>query len=134
MAIGDLKTRLRAKFSRRHSITSSLSSVASVNEDGRAGETRKSPRSLKSRGSQRPASTIAATIDEKDVRGVLDSEPPKVLEDIDREPDQGSSDLQETSTSSNLLDLDKHKHDSTSTADFPTPNTDFAPVPEEEEY
>lgn len=139
MAIGDLKTRLRAKFSRRHSITSSLSSVASVNEDGRAGETRKSPRSLKSRGSQRPASTIATTIDEKDVRGVLDSEPPKVLEDIDREPDhgqldQGSSDLQESSTSSNLLDLHKHKHDSTSTADFPTPNTDFAPVPEEEEY
>lgn len=142
MAIADLKTRLRAKFSRRRSISSSLSSAASVNEDGQPDQRRKSARSLKSRDSQRPASRSGvATIEEKEFRGTstVDSEAPKDTS-IDREQgggqlDRASSDLQETTHPSKLLEVEinNHRHDSTSTADFPTPNTDFAPVPEEDE-
>ncbi|KAH8646390.1 hypothetical protein BGZ60DRAFT_243975 [Tricladium varicosporioides] len=147
MAIGDLKTRLRNKFTRRYSTASSLSSL-----DGEASNqpttldhthTVTSTRSLRSRGSptqtKRPASTLGGvTIDEK-------VEPPEVDGERRRNPTNGvplklgSNDLHnlpataaastQTSGDNNNLDAG-NKHDSTST-DFPTPNTDIPLVPEE---
>ena len=142
MAIGDLKERLRAKFTRRYSTASSVSSADGESESPRtADQSRKKTRSLKSRGSQRPPSTFGgATIDEKDAGHVDDKEASK-LELVDREVGGGQlnparNDLHETSTSPSKLlevDLDDHKHDSSSTADFPTPLTDIPTVTEEYE-
>jgi len=134
MAIGDLKTRLRAKFTRRNSTASSLTSTASVEGEAQPDQTRKkNARSLKSRGSQRPPSTLGdATIDEKDARS-LDSEPPKG--DGGGQLNRGSSDLRESPSQPKTLEvnlLEEHKHDSTST-DFPTPKSDIVPVLEEDE-
>jgi osomolarity two-component system response regulator SSK1 len=139
MAIGDLKIRLRAKFSRRYSTTSSISSA-----DGEAQQTEqknRSARSLRSRGSHHPPSTTGGrTIDEEDVADGADvgvGEAPKLT--VEREVGKlnlHSSDLQSQTTSSSKLlavNLDELKHDSTSTADFPTPNTDIPPVREEYE-
>lgn len=137
MAIGDLKTRLRAKFStRRHSTASSLSSAASVDAKAQPEPTRKNARSITSR-----AASEIATIDEKDIHGEAPSLNPK-LEEIDRnesrgaELNQGSNDLRVQDTAPLSLPLKAQvelttttrKHDSTSTTDFPTPNTDIAPV------
>jgi osomolarity two-component system response regulator SSK1 len=138
MAIGDLKERLRSKFSRRFSTSSSLSSTVSIDH----GE-RKKARSIKSRGSQHPPSTFGgATIDEKDghIHSVVDSEVSK-LDAVDREGgaqlNQASSDLHHTTDNEHQhleVNVSEKKHDSTSTADFPTPNTtEFAPVLEENE-
>ncbi|KAG4436213.1 hypothetical protein IFR05_008309 [Cadophora sp. M221] len=109
MAIGDLKTRLRAKFTRRHSTASTVSQSSADGEapatasSSTPGEHGRKARSVRSRTSHKPPSTFgAATIDEKDVQG-------------------GES------------ALDDPKQDSSSTADFPTPNTDIHPVLEEDE-
>ena len=181
MAIGDLKTRLRAKFTRRHSTASTVSQSSADGEaQGTAtapnssssrtpGEHGRKARSVRSRTSHKPPSTFgAATIDEKDVlgaggeveggaaSGLVNSEaagPRIVRRDAGQnltklQNHQGSSDQHETtSTSTSLLSttnlqplpseattpLDDPKHDSSSTADFPTPNTDIHPVQEEEE-
>ncbi|PVH76334.1 hypothetical protein DL98DRAFT_562054 [Cadophora sp. DSE1049] len=169
MAIGDLKTRLRAKFTRRHSTASTVSqssadgeaqgTTTAHNSSSTQGEHGRKARSVRSRTSHKPPSTFgAATIDEKDVLGggeveggagteLVNSEAagpgPRILQNH-----QGSSDRHETtSTSTSLLStsnlqpfaseatspLDDPKHDSSSTADFPTPNTDIHSVLEEEE-
>ncbi|KAK0105930.1 ssk1 response regulator receiver [Cadophora gregata] len=182
MAIGDLKTRLRAKFTRRHSTASTFSQSSADGEaQGTAtahspsstpGEHGRKARSVRSRASHKPPSTFgAATIDEKDVlaggeveagggsgtTGLVNSEaagPKIVSRDAGQilpklPPDHhGSSDRRETpATSTTLLStsnlpplaleaaspLDDPKHDSSSTADFPTPNTDIQPVLEEDE-
>jgi osomolarity two-component system response regulator SSK1 len=141
MALGDLKTKLQAKFARRKSTISSLSSAASVDGEAQpAPFSKKVSRSLKSRASQRPASTFGEpTIDEKDVLGV-DGESPKSPIDDGREDaggqlSQPSSDLRNFSPQSKQLQAnsDENKHDSTSTTGFPTPNTDITAVPEEHE-
>ncbi len=159
MAIGDLKNRLRAKFSRRHSTTSSLSqSSAEIEAKAEPAEpaepatpnyTRKITRSLRSRHSQRAASTFGGdTIDEKDspLHSVDEDEavgPKNEVNDRDEAAAQlnrSSSDLHPpfatTTASAKLLDvtLDAQKHDSvSSTADFPTPNTDIPTVREADE-
>ena len=138
MTIGDLKTRLLSKLGRRRhstsSTTASLSSAASVGfgEDKQTDQIRRNLRSSTSRGSQRAISSTSgsATIDEKDSSGVDSGA-------IDRhggrlDQTEGSSDRPPQSI---LLEphLEEHKHNITSTADFPTPNLDTAPVFEEEE-
>ena len=156
MAIGELKTRLRAKFSRRHSTASSLSQSSADGEPTPATPTptptpsRKVPRSLRSRHSQRPGSTFdGAAIDEKDspLHGVLEDEATGPKNEVVGRPDESpgiklaetSSDLREaasrTTSAKPLQDnLDDQKHDSSSTtADFPTPNTDIPAVREEDE-
>lgn len=188
MAIGDLKTRLRAKFTRRHSTASTISQSSAdgdaqgtaPNSSSTPGEHGRKARSVRSRASHKPPSTFgAATIDEKDVlgggggdgevaagglgTGVVHSEaaagpgPPRIVSRdaagqnltlTKLQNHQGSSDRHDTtSTSTSLLStsnlqpptseatspLDDPKHDSSSTADFPTPNTDIHPVLEEEE-
>jgi osomolarity two-component system, response regulator SSK1 len=155
MAIGDIKTRLRAKFSRRHSTTSSLSQSSAEVEALAAPATPTTPSyarqptlSLRSPHSQRPASTIGGeAIDEKDfpLHGVDEDEavgPKNEVDDRDEaagaQLNQSSSDLQPASAtpSAKLLEvnLDDQKHDSVSeTADFPTPSTDIAAVREEGE-
>ena len=156
MAIGELKTRLRAKFSRRHSTASSLSQSSADGEPTPATPTptptpsRKVPRSLRSRHSQRPGSTFdGAVIDEKDspLHGVLEDEATGPKNEVVGWPDESpgiklaetSSDLREaasrTTSAKPLQDnLDDQKHDSSSTtADFPTPNTDIPAVREEDE-
>lgn len=144
MAIGDLKSRLRAKFSRRNSTTPSLSSAASVSEEVQAAEqTKKKTRSLRSRGNQ---SVKTSTIEEKqaEVTGAAESTTTPIdIQDIHHRDDGRldlvdlGSDLRETSTTTpaKAREVDNHnyKHNSTSTADFPTPNTDIVPVLEEEE-
>jgi osomolarity two-component system response regulator SSK1 len=143
----DLFPQLRAKF-RRHSTASSLSSV-DVATPASSNLGRKVARSIKSRASQRPASTIdGATIDEEKeashVVQVIDKsvEGEGEAHDDRREPgvqlNQRSSDLQPTTADApKLLQVnfdDNRKHDSSSTGDFPTPNTDtgIPPVPEED--
>lgn len=151
MAIGDLKTRLRNKFTRRHSTASSLSSLDGEASDQPANPDHKhtatSARSLRSRGSptqtKRPASTLGGvTIDEKVEPPEVDGgRKPSACPESDGVPlDLGSSDLHNLPTtaaaskqiSGDNSNLDvENKHDSTST-DFPTPNTDILLVPEEE--
>lgn len=176
MAIGNLKTRLRAKFSRRHSTASTVSqSSADGDREAQATATNSSTlvehgrkaRSVRSRTSRKPPSVLgAATIDEKDFVGgevggaVGNSEAvdPRI---ISRDAGQnlklqvhvqGSSDRRETTATSTSTSptstanhqhlplahevdstLDDPKQDSSSTADFPTPNTDIHPVLEEDE-
>jgi osomolarity two-component system, response regulator SSK1 len=153
MAIGELKTRLRAKFSRRHSTASSLSQSSADGEQTPTTPTptRKTPRSLRSRHSQRPASTFdGATIDEKEspLRGVIEDEAIGPKNEVDERDEATSVKLAETSSDLHLqsaspsttfanpleANLDDQKHDSSSaTADFPTPNTDIPAVREEDE-
>jgi osomolarity two-component system response regulator SSK1 len=164
MAIGELKNKLRAKFSRRVSITSTKSQSSAEGEAQQASATpststrtpnRKKAHSIgsvrstiKSRGSLRPQSTLGPS-DEKDVVAapVVDSEAGVPgIERRDREAgaelNKPSSDLHVTAAASasatptKLLEenLDDYKHDSTSTTDFPTPNTDIPPVREEDEH
>jgi osomolarity two-component system, response regulator SSK1 len=144
MAIGDLKARLRSKFSRRYSTASSVSSAdgADPPDQQQQGKKSKTTRSLRSRGSQRPPSTIgtlAGTIDEKEADnrelGAVD-----VVGTIGKGGQTGNlnacgSDLQKSEKVALEITSDEqhHKYDSTSTADFPTPNTDIPPVPEEYE-
>ena len=155
MAIGDLKERLRARFTRRYSSTASLSSA---DGDSRPQTGRERARSLKSRGSQRPSTTSGgATIDEKDKKShpdkadagqvavVVDTSSPGPLKLESREvglSDQLNSerhDLHEPSTSPSIasrlleVDLEDYRHDSSSTADFPTPLTDILTVAEDHE-
>jgi osomolarity two-component system response regulator SSK1 len=154
MAIGDIKTRLRAKFSRRYSTASSLSQ-SSADGEAQAPATpspsyaRKTARSLRSRHSKRPPSTFGgATIDEKDypLHGVDEDEavgPKNELDDRDEtagaQLNKSSSDLHASSATTSAkqlleVNLDDQKHDSSSTtADFPTPNTDIPAVREENE-
>jgi osomolarity two-component system response regulator SSK1 len=152
MAIGELKTRLRAKFSRRHSTASSLSQSSADGEQTPAtpAPTRKNPRSLRSRHSQRPASTFdGATIDEKEspLHGVIEDEAIGPKNEVDERDEATSVKLAETSSDLHLqaaspsttfakpleVNLDDQKHDSSSaTADFPTPNTDIPAVREED--
>lgn len=176
MAIGDLKTRLRAKFTRRYSAASSLSQ-SSVEGESQAQAPAPAPvspsptatatpnrktRSLKSRASIRPPSVRSifgtgggsATIDEKEKdvpRGIeveIENEPAAVGSGIVEAPSrdagaplkpQGSSDRHQnpaSATQSKQAETfltEDQKHDSSSTADFPTPNTDIAPVLEEED-
>lgn len=153
MAIGELKTRLRAKFSRRHSTASSLSQSSADGEQTPATPTpartrdKIVPRSLRSRHSQRPASTFdGATIDEKKppLHGVIEDEavgPRNEVDGRDERLVETSSDLhlQAAISSTNSakplqVNLDDQKHDSSSTtADFPTPNTDIPAVQEEDQ-
>jgi osomolarity two-component system, response regulator SSK1 len=155
MAIGELKTRLRAKFSRRHSTASSLSQSSADGEQVPATPTptrsKIIPRSLRSGHSQRPASTFdGATIDEKEspLHGVIEDEAVGPRNEVDgRDEPTGvplaktSSDLHLHAASSSTnsakplqVNLDDQKHDSSSTtADFPTPNTDIPAVREEDE-
>ncbi|KAH8593971.1 hypothetical protein B0O99DRAFT_712607 [Bisporella sp. PMI_857] len=166
MAIAGLKQRMLAKLTRRHSTTanSRASSVASVDGESQHEPPRRGARSLKSRASQKPASTFGSrTIDEKDeeeqdkVVGIVEDDddkdaeqqqhhdhhqhqPPKQdgvvgVENVRQlnKLDQGSNDLHETTTQPHpqRLDIAPHdtRHDSTSTtAGFPTPTTDIAPV------
>jgi osomolarity two-component system response regulator SSK1 len=171
MAIGDLRTRLRAKFTRRYSAASSLSQSSA---DGEA-PVPASPariqshkaRSLKSRASLRPPSIRSifgvgggtATIDEKedneahDIGVDIESEAVgsriierdtsgagarlKAQESSDRRQSPASAQAQLSQSHSKLHEgavalVEDQKHDSSSTADFPTPNTDIAAVQEEE--
>ena len=144
----DLFPKLRAKFS-RHSTASSLSSV-DVETPAPSNLGRKVARPTKSRASQRPASTIdGASIDEeKEASHVVQVNDKSVegegeVHDSRRgagvQLNRGSSDLQPTTGDTpKLLQVnfdDNCKHDSSSTGDFPTPNTDtgIPPVPEEED-
>ncbi|KAL2062163.1 hypothetical protein VTL71DRAFT_6429 [Oculimacula yallundae] len=69
MAIGDLTTRLRAKFTRRHS-TASTVSQSSTTSTSTPGDHGRKARSIRSRASQKPPSILgAATVEEKDVKG-----------------------------------------------------------------
>jgi osomolarity two-component system response regulator SSK1 len=150
MAIGELKTRLRAKFSRRHSTASSLSQSSADGEQTPATPTpsRKIPRSPRSRHSQRPGSTFdGATIDEKEshLHGVIEDEAVGPKNEVDGRDESTSVKLAETSSDLHAasstasakplqVNLDDQKHDSSSTtADFPTPNTDIPAVREEDE-
>jgi len=154
MAIGDIKTRLRAKFSRRYSTASSLSQ-SSADGEGAAPATpspsyvRKITRSLRSRHSQRPPSTLGgATIDEKEypLHGVDEDEAVGPRNEVDDRDEVVGSQLNNsiselhaasaTTSTKQLVEvtLDDQKHDSSSTtADFPTPNTDIPTVREEDE-
>ena len=153
MAIGELKTRLRAKFSRRHSTASTLSHSSAEGEQPPAtpASTRKIPRSLRSRQSQKPASTFdGATINEKEppLQGVIEDEAIGPKNEVDERDEPTRARLAETSSDLHLqaaspsttsakplqVNLDDQKHDSSSTtADFPTPNTDIPAVREEED-
>ncbi|EPE35806.1 CheY-like protein [Glarea lozoyensis ATCC 20868] len=122
MAIGDLKQRLRNKFSRRNSTASSSKSTEYDTHHS------SKPATIRSVRSKKPASTLGAnTVDEEKelslgggvalgsaLEGHLDpaAAPKKTL----ALPDQEKS---------------SSKHDSTST-DFPTPNTDIPFLPEEQ--
>ena len=144
MAIGDLKARLRSKFSRRHSTTSSVSSTDGPAEtaDPPPQATKTKPRSLRSRGSQRPPSTIgtfADTTDQKEAEADTDRDGGVTIEigsgGHRGNLNPGGSDPQKSPAKLLEVNLDEqqNKYDSTSTADFPTPNTDIPPVPEEYE-
>ncbi|KAH6718538.1 putative two-component response regulator SSK1p [Leptodontidium sp. MPI-SDFR-AT-0119] len=190
MAIGDLKTRLRAKFTRRHSTASTVSQSSADGEapattsSSTPGEHGRKARSVRSRTSHKPPSTFgAATIDEKDVLGggevgagagaglenseavgsgsrIISRDAGQNLALAQQLQVQGSSDRHETTTSPSTTTstsnpqalplalplplhlplapeaestLDDPKQDSSSTADFPTPNTDIHPVLEEDE-
>ena len=152
MAIGDLKARLRSKFGRRYSTASSVSSAdgqphthpATLTPD-RQEDTNTKTGSLRSRISQRrPSTSGTCTIDqnsgEKEVRdgdGDLDfSREARVGQDGNLNLNPGRRDLHNSPATKHLevnLDEQHRKYDSTSTADFPTPNTDIPPVPEEYE-
>jgi len=149
--MGDLKGRIRATF-RRFSNASSLS-ISSMEHDDTTSEldstpTRRPPstRSAHSRKTQqRPPSTFGGvTIEEK---GEEDAAAAAENSSSSLEARDGgvlvsashSSDLRQPTTSKHqennlngLLDDKPNRHDSTSSADFPTPNTDIPPVPEEE--
>lgn len=174
MAIGDLKTRLRAKFTRRYSAASSLSQSSGEGEaqaQAQApGPVSPSPtpnrktRSLKSRASIRPPSIRSIfgtgvgspTIDEREkdvsrrIEVEIENELATVGSGIVEVPSRdaggplkppGNSDQHQTPVSTSATQskpieaslTEDQKHDSSSTADFPTPNTDIAPVLEEEE-
>ena len=173
MAIGDLKTRLRAKFTRRYSTASDLS-IESANEQGASAgplslsSIGKKTRSIKSRASLRAPSVrslfggakekgseaVAVAVEDFGTTARRESVAgagagAQSLERDTGAPQtgtaQGSSDRREsasepeerTSTSPSSkppTTTDTNTHDSSSTADFPTPNTDIAPVIEEEEH
>jgi osomolarity two-component system response regulator SSK1 len=135
MAIGDLKQRLRNKFSRRNSTASSSQSNDTDHQQQQQQYRPQSSkpatiRSIRSRASKQPASILERTVDgekpldELDAGGVplgttlgenhLDSAPKKTIA-IPGTEERLSS-----------------KHNSTST-DFPTPNTDTPFLPEEQD-
>jgi osomolarity two-component system response regulator SSK1 len=134
MAIGDLKTRLRARFTRHNSISSSL---ASNDGDYAANDNKaKSVKSTRSHGSHITASVFSRITKLGDNKAeVVDEEGPDlalpgVQESSAVELEQDGNDLQQlqapTSTS-HLLDVNdpNRKHYSSSTTfGFSTPNTD----------
>ncbi|CZT48430.1 related to response regulator Mcs4 [Rhynchosporium secalis] len=182
MAIGDLTTRLRAAFTRRHSNASSFSQKSTTSASSPGGEQSRKARSVRSRASHKiPSLRGGTTIEENDLKerepgsaevGNSDSE-------VVAEAGEGPRDLSRDAAGQNLtqqlqiqiqgtcsndrreiplpstppstppptaspsylqpfaLDaeatLDDSKQNSLSTADFPTPNTDIFPVPEEDE-
>ena len=147
MTMGDLTQRVLAKLTRRKSTTSSSrSSIASVES--------KKKRDNKSREGRKPASTFGGrTIDERDedgqetdvagkkLEGALGGIAPQSIHHHEHQHQpqpQHQPNTPTTHHTRSLLDvasIDNHRHDSTSTADFPTPNTtnttDTAPVLDE---
>ena len=148
MAIGDLKSKLRSNFGRRPSTASSVSSAdgdaharpAATPERQSQSKSNRKTKSLRSRA----VSTVGgATIDgpggEKDTSVDGASTKAGVIGGSGSGGhglNPGESDLHSSPTPKLLqvnLDKQQHKYDSTSTADFPTPNTDIPPVPEDYE-
>jgi osomolarity two-component system response regulator SSK1 len=130
MAITDLKTRLgglKAKFTRRNSISPSVSSADADTTQPRG----RSVRSVISRGSQKPSSTagdltVESSEFEKDLgRGLVAVGQKGVSESLNVQSDQQSP-RTSFSLPTKLLEvtLIQNKHDSTSTTDLPTPRTD----------
>ncbi|KAG0644992.1 Mitotic catastrophe suppressor 4 [Hyphodiscus hymeniophilus] len=135
--MGTLRTRIRNKFTRRPSAASSVSSdVPADHSDAR---NRNTSRSLKSKAGPRPSTAgtfIAAAENSKEKEVDVDEliQLPKITAANGVDP----LDLNGGSATKNHglqvhLDEQHHKHDSTSTADFPTPNTEISPVQEEHE-
>ena len=155
MAMGDLTQRVLAKLTRRKSTTSSRSSIVSV-------ESKKQRDTRSRDGRKPPSTFGGRTIDEKDeergggregeVGGTkLDSalgssdlrpihehhqpQDPQDPRDPQKPPRSHSHSHSQDPHPSSLLDIvsiDNHRHDSTSTADFPTPNTDSTAPPLDE--
>ena len=151
MAMGDLKARLRSTFGRRHSAASSVSSADGADPQQQQGKKGTKAQSVRSGRSQQPPSTngtFTGTIDENEGDGELE-----LLVDAggagagglsgnldpagsDRRTRRGVLEVP-TGNSSGDDEQQQHlhpkyeKYDSTSTADFPTPNTDIPTVPEE---
>ncbi|KAG9242644.1 putative two-component response regulator SSK1p [Calycina marina] len=130
MTMGDLTQRVLAKLTRRRSINSSRSSLKSVEStQKRRGGTRDE--------NKKPASTFRGrTIDEKD-EGRVDVPGSKIQKldhqatgSNDRHPIQQQQLLPEQQKPDDqqhldVISLPYLRHDSTSTADFPTPNTEL---------
>ena len=141
--VGDLKAKLRSKFGRQHSSASSISSLdATALEGGTL--FKKGSRSLRSRMSRRPSTSgTFIAIDEHEEGAVDEGDGSRELPttnvligaaDEPLDPDGQRSPTKQSALNVNFEEL-HNKHDSTSTtANFPTPNTDIAPVPEEEEH
>lgn len=139
MAMGDLKTRLRARFGRRHSTASSLSSVASVAAEVQTEPPQKKARSMKSKTKERPTSTSGIlAFNEKEVPGGgdvnidvgvcggVDSDTPEAIHRREGTLlNLGSIDLHNDQVE-DQINAPKHNN-SVSTTDFSTPNTDNAP-------
>jgi osomolarity two-component system response regulator SSK1 len=144
MAIGDLKAKLRQKFSRRHSAASSLSSADEVGSNPQDTHKKKATKLARSRSSRRPSTSgTFNAIDENREVGDVDGEVSKSTVELPGTIGNSGADsadlglsLQSAAAASKEVNglLDQHhKCDSTSTAGFPTPNTDIPPAPEESE-
>lgn len=162
MAGGDLKTKLRAMFFRRHSSESCSPSAGAADREAQADQRGGSLGSLASRGSRGSPSTnlgrAPSDDEEEDIHDVVETNAPElprgggesvvdVVDHVHRRgggqlgQDQARSDLRETASPSQCQPLDvqvdallhdNHRHESFSTAGFPTPDTEFPSAPEPE--
>jgi osomolarity two-component system response regulator SSK1 len=134
MAVGDLKARLRAKFTRRYSTTSSVSSTdGEPHQLESKAKLNPSLRSRKSHKSNKSTSVFRSTVLEDRTEGAV-SESPELVAAQESSGGElrfdGNHHLQQQvrpATSTKSLDAvvtSKHDSDSTTSA-FPTPNTDI---------